>query len=392
MLSVSIIIPAWNEAEHIADCLTCATRQTVAAAEVLVVDNNSTDNTCDIVQQFIDENPDAHVKLMHQSAEQGLIPTRNYGFNHASGDILGRVDADSMLRPDWVEAVSTLFTEDPQAMGASGPVAYYDMPARQFSLKGDAAIRKHIYKADHGQSLLFGSNMAVRATAWKRVANEVCPDKEDVLHEDIDLSLHLIGHHFKTVYCPRMVVGISARRMDTSFESFKAYMQRFKNTFDAHPEHSRSTRPEYLFTAMYPILHLWYPMYQKVLDSNDINPAARAWLKQQMELSEDDALDTWSEFTGDTEDTDPQEMMNRSLGLSMANWQLKRATARQEKAQVKLEKAQAKLEKAGAKLEKAGEKAQAKLEKMEAKAERKEAKAEAKVAKRLEKINKKSAE
>ena len=45
MLNVSIIIPAWNEEERIADCLMNATRQTVAPHEVIVVNNRSTDRT-----------------------------------------------------------------------------------------------------------------------------------------------------------------------------------------------------------------------------------------------------------------------------------------------------------------------------------------------------------
>ena len=52
MLNVSIIIPAWNEAERIRDCLLNATRQTIMPHEVLVVDNRSTDNTCAVVEQF----------------------------------------------------------------------------------------------------------------------------------------------------------------------------------------------------------------------------------------------------------------------------------------------------------------------------------------------------
>ena len=52
MLNVSIIIPAWNEAERIRDCLLNATRQTIMPHEVLVVDNRSTANTCAVVEQF----------------------------------------------------------------------------------------------------------------------------------------------------------------------------------------------------------------------------------------------------------------------------------------------------------------------------------------------------
>ncbi len=74
MLNVTIIIPAWNEAERIRDCLLNATRQTIMPHEVLVVDNRSTDNTCAIVEQFIAEHPEAPVKLLHQNDEQGLFP------------------------------------------------------------------------------------------------------------------------------------------------------------------------------------------------------------------------------------------------------------------------------------------------------------------------------
>lgn len=284
MLTVSIVIPAWNEEDRIGDCLVNATRQSQAPLEVLVVDNKSTDRTAAIVQDFIDHNPDQHVELLHQDKDQGLIPSRNYGLDRAKGDILGRIDADCMLRPNWVEVVSRTFTEDPDAMGATGPVAYYDMPGKNIGLKGDDTIRKAIYRADDGQYLLYGSNMALRATAWKAIRNEVCRDKADILHEDVDISLHLIDQGFKTVYCKDMNAGISARRMDTSFTSFRRYMQRFKNTFDAHPQHTREQKPEHTLYALYPILRAFYPVYQKYLESADINPAERVWISEQMEL------------------------------------------------------------------------------------------------------------
>lgn len=284
MLTVSVVIPAWNEEERIADCMLNATTQSVAPLEVLIVDNHSTDRTAQIVRDFIEAHPDTPVRLLHQDKEQGLIPTRNYGLDQAKGNILGRIDADCMLKPDWIEVVSHLFEEDPDAMGATGPVAYYDMPGKELGLKSDNKVRKTVYRADDGRYLLFGSNMALRASAWKTIRTEVCRDKADIMHEDVDVSLHLIDHNFKTVYCQDMNAGISARRMDTSFSSFHHYMQRFKNTFDAHPEHSREQKPEHTLYAIYPILRAFYPVYQKYLESADINPAERIWIKEQMEL------------------------------------------------------------------------------------------------------------
>ncbi|RBP99807.1 glycosyltransferase [Bifidobacterium xylocopae] len=284
MLTVSVVVPAWNEEERIADCILNATTQSVAPLEVLVVDNHSTDRTAQIVRDFIDAHPDTPVRLLHQDAEQGLIPTRNFGLDQARGQVLGRIDADCMLRPNWVQVVGSLFERDPQAMGATGPVAYYDMPGKEIGLKGDNRVRRSVYRADDGQYLLFGSNMALRSSAWSAIRGEVCRDKADIMHEDVDVSLHLIDHGFKTVYCKEMNAGISARRMDTSFASFRRYMQRFKNTFDAHPRHTREQKPERTLYALYPVLRTFYPVYQKYLESADINPAERVWIKEQMEL------------------------------------------------------------------------------------------------------------
>lgn len=285
MLKVSIIIPAWNEQDRITDCLDNALRQTVTPHEVIVVDNRSTDDTVAVVERYMREHPQAPVKLLHQDEEQGLIPTRNFGLNAATGDVLGRVDADCMLKPDWVEVVAGIFTEDRDAMGATGPVTYYDMPARRIALRGDDSVRRHTFRADGGKVLLFGSNMALRASAWHAVAGEVCRDREDVMHEDIDVSLHLLGRGFKTVYSERMICGISARRMDTSFKSFRNYMKRFKNTFEAHPQHWRKRKSERTLYLMYPWLHALFPVYQQYLESREINPALRIWFREQAKLA-----------------------------------------------------------------------------------------------------------
>ena len=191
MLNVSIIIPAWNEAERIRDCLLNATRQTIMPHEVLVVDNRSTDNTCAVVEQFIAEHPEAPVKLLHQNDEQGLIPTRNFGLNAATGDVLGRFDADCMIRPDWVEVVSGIFTEDPAAMGATGPVMYYDMPSRHFGLKGDNSLRKRIYRADGGQPRQQGrvSNHAVFNHLGAPIRENFC--RESV--QGVQVTQHCLG-------------------------------------------------------------------------------------------------------------------------------------------------------------------------------------------------------
>ena len=226
--------------ERINDCLLNATRQTVMPHEVIVVDNRSTDSTVAVVGAVHEGPSGKPVKLLHQDDEQGLIPTRDYGLNHATGDILGRFDADCMIRPDWVEVVSGIFTEDPDAMGATGPVMYYDLPSRHFGLRGDNSTRKRIYRADDGQPLLFGSNMALRATAWREIADEVCQDKADVMHEDIDISLHLLGKDLKD----RVLSADDRGHQRTSYGHVSGIVPQLYAPFQEHVQRASAALPQ----------------------------------------------------------------------------------------------------------------------------------------------------
>ncbi len=99
----------------------------------------------EIVERYIAEHPDLPVKLLHQDEEQGLIPTRNYGLNHATGDILGRVDADCMLKAGLGGGeVRGIFTEDAEAMGSDRPghLLRHARPQNRIA-RGDDSVRRH---------------------------------------------------------------------------------------------------------------------------------------------------------------------------------------------------------------------------------------------------------
>lgn len=232
--SVSIVIPAYNEESVIRQCLIAAIYQSVPADEIIVVDNRSDDSTCSIVEQMQLEYPESPIRLLHQSEDQGLIPTRNYGLDRAGSDILGRIDADSVIEPDWVERVQLAFL-DRTISAATGPVVYYDMPMRRFGLKADDKMRQLMLKlAKHQYHFLFGSNMALRRSAWEEIRAETCRDEKDEMHEDIDLSLHLADHDLKVQYVPTMVSGMSARRLEDSPRDYRYYVTRFERTYKAH--------------------------------------------------------------------------------------------------------------------------------------------------------------
>ncbi len=252
--TVSIVIPAWNEEDTIKACVLAALHQTVPAFEVIVVDNLSTDKTASIVRALQTAFPEAPLVYLQQSELQGIIPTRNFGLNHARGDILGRIDADSVLEPTWVEEVQKAFA-DPDVAACTGPVAYYDMPLRRFGAIADDAVRRALIVIAQDYHLLFGSNMALRASAWQLIRDEACLDPDDELHEDIDLSIHLHEHGQKVAYSSDMVTGMSARRLDDNPREFYEYVMRFERTYQKHNVRNVALRaPIAILMSAYPAL------------------------------------------------------------------------------------------------------------------------------------------
>jgi glycosyltransferase involved in cell wall biosynthesis len=252
MGAVSIVIPAFNEEALIRRSLEAAVGQTVPAREILVVDNGSSDATAQVVRQFQSAHPGHGVRLVRQDGASGIVPTRNRGFDEARGEVIGRFDADSLPSPDWVEQVEACFADGTVA-AATGPVYYWDLPFRRLLLAADRLVRRAMLQAVPNEfRFLFGSNMALRASAWKLIRGETCPDEHDRLHEDIDLALHLAGRGLRIAYSPSMVTGISSRRLDDSPRDFVFYVTRFGRTYAAHGIHSKRLKaPTVFFLGIY---------------------------------------------------------------------------------------------------------------------------------------------
>jgi len=266
--TVSIVIPAYNEEDTIKSCVLAALDQTVPANEIIVVDNKSTDGTRAVVHALQTAYPQAPIIYLEQHDVQGLIPTRNFGLDSATGEVLGRIDADSVLEPTWVEEVQKAFS-DPEVAACTGPVIYYDMPLRRFGAIADDAVRRAMIRITSEYHLLFGSNMALRATAWRAIRDEVCLDPDDDLHEDIDISIHLNEHDFKVVYSSEMVTGMSARRVDDNPRQYYSYVMRFERTYKKHNVRSIALRaPMAILISAYPAL--------KVMRANELRKAANS--------------------------------------------------------------------------------------------------------------------
>jgi len=104
---VSVLVPARNEAKHIQNCLMSLLQQTYPSHlyEVLVIDDNSTDNTCQIVENFVKEKPQFRLLIYKNDGRHPTYKKQalKFGLKEAKGEIIFTIDADSIAQKNWLE-------------------------------------------------------------------------------------------------------------------------------------------------------------------------------------------------------------------------------------------------------------------------------------------------
>ena len=116
---ISIIIPTYNDSQRLQHCLTLLENQTYPKHlyEVIVVDNNSTEDLEGIVSQF------SQAKYAFESAP-GSYSARNTGLSIAKGDIIGFTDSDCAPAKDWIEKGAAQILKHPGCGFVAGKISF----------------------------------------------------------------------------------------------------------------------------------------------------------------------------------------------------------------------------------------------------------------------------
>lgn len=265
---VSIVIPVYNEIDTIGACLDSIAAQTVQPHEVIVVDNNSTDGTLAVVSRY------PFVKIIREE-RQGVVYARNTGFDAARGDIIGRIDADSVLAPNWVATLQRIFQEQ-QVDAVSGGVGYHHAPFSRLFDKVDYALRHYLAWALGREVALQGANMALRTSVWRASKKRMC--NRGGMHEDFDLGIHVREAGFKTAFRPELFVRIAFRQAGTKWSNFVSYVLLNPGTYAQHHRARRVVMYPVVGLALvfYPILRVLYLGYDEQKDGFSVRTLLRA--------------------------------------------------------------------------------------------------------------------
>lgn len=164
-MRISFVIPAYNEEKNLPQCLASIERElahTPCDAEVIVVNNASTDNTGEVARSH------ARVRVVDEP-HKGLVCARHAGYTAATGDIIANIDADTMLPEGWLKQVLMEFERDRNLAALSGPHIYHDLsPFQRFLTRLFYAGGYLLHLFNHHilgtGAMLQGGNFIVRRT------------------------------------------------------------------------------------------------------------------------------------------------------------------------------------------------------------------------------------
>jgi len=195
---VSIIVPAFNEEVNATRTVDYLLKSNYSDFEVIFVDDGSKDDTYKIVKTAFENNPKVRVLTKTNGGKAAAL---NFGIEHASGEILVCIDADTILPADAIGKMIPFF-EDPQVGSVAGNVRVgntVNMLTHWQSIEYTTSqnFDRRAYDTVNAILVVPGAIGAFRKTAMEKIEGFTT----DTLAEDCDLTLRMLRAGYKIRSC-----------------------------------------------------------------------------------------------------------------------------------------------------------------------------------------------
>lgn len=222
--SLAIVIPAFNEESTIGKCLDSIKCQSVRPNEVIVVDNNSTDNTARIAQKY------TFVTLISEP-RQGIAYAHGTGYDLANSKFIARIDADSILPNNWVASVKDYY-QDPAHNSTTMSGSGYGHNVNYGKISGLMIDSAFICsRLALGHYPLWGPNLVMPKHVWMSINSGMCC-KEDIF-DDLDIALHINSLGLPIKWNRNLRVGVRVSNLE-SYPRYFSYNQKWSRTLKNH--------------------------------------------------------------------------------------------------------------------------------------------------------------
>jgi len=197
---ISIVIPAYNESDNIQTCIDSLKTQSLPQKnyEIIVVDNNSTDNTLELIKKL--------GVICTVEYRKGPAPAKNAGISLAKGNIIAFIDGDCIAAKDWLKNIVSGFENSNVGCVAGSISAMEDdglSPLEKFLIK-----KGHLSQAQHIENSFLPFAATANAAYRKEVFDKIGLFDENLpIGEDADLSWRMqLFTNYKVRYVPEAAV------------------------------------------------------------------------------------------------------------------------------------------------------------------------------------------
>lgn len=277
-MKISIILCTWNRAKNLAEVLSDLEASTVPSGlewEVLIIDNNSADDTRVVCESYVKR--DSRKFRYFFEGRQGKSFALNTGLENAEGDIVAFTDDDVKLDKDWLAELAKVFAESDCAGVGGRIVAVWKFKKPSWYVANGPyrhAAFGAITQFEHGDSPFvlktapFGANMAFRKSVvqkngfFRTDLGSTQSASRIVLAEDTEYCRRLLQANEKIIYAPNAIVyhPVEEYRLSKKYlEAWSFHRGRSFVRVDRVPENAVCYFgiPRYLFLPAIKYLLLW---------------------------------------------------------------------------------------------------------------------------------------
>ena len=224
---VAYLIVCFNSEKYITKCINSILNQSHKNYEIIVIDNNSQDNTVSIVKKFLIENQ--KIKLIANQNNVGYGNAITMAIGNSQGEFIAILNDDVYLDPEWTSNLLKIFMTDEKIMSASGRVLFPDgelQSAGGMMDKYGAVVQREskIFHARKIKSNSFFYNDGSAFMIRRKILDEIYFDPKLFLYyEDVDLCWKIRMAGYKIGYTQEAISYHDAGHSNSDMSVSKFY-------------------------------------------------------------------------------------------------------------------------------------------------------------------------
>ena len=238
---LSVIVPVWNREKLVIRCLDSILSQTVVPDEIIVVDNDSSDQTYKKVEEWINihRRGKVEIKLLKET-KKGACFARQKGLENASGEYLIFFDSDDEMYPSLIEKVKNKIQQNPDAdiICWKVKIKMLDGKTKVPPFSTTDPIENHlIHTLLRPQGHILKKRFLEQCGGWKK------PIK---VWDDLELGMRLLINKPKVSYIPEILAliysqeeSITGRDFSSKAGEWESILEVMENEMDLHPNDSQ---------------------------------------------------------------------------------------------------------------------------------------------------------